>query len=92
MDISKERTTKNNREKTIACITFNEAWNKATKTVPAGHNNVFHTFIYPRSTNSSYLNLLCIDERNAIQSQNDRSSILIRNHNYWRWYDLVEPW
>lgn len=69
----------------VGCITFDKAWNK--EHIGSGWNTKFHEFIYPRPTNASFLNFLCIEERNATQKRDD----LVNGRNYWRWYDLVKP-
>lgn len=69
----------------VGCINFNihgtgNLWNLD-----------FQGWIYPRSTNNSYLNLMCIDERNATQILDDYQRVNRVSRYFWRFYDLVRP-
>lgn len=89
----------------IGCITFNVPY--SVRGGDNGNYNLFNGIVFEEKnrtqSNTHWLNILCMDERNAAQSQDDTNTVYRdpdrRTHanrypvtqNFWRWYDLTTP-
>lgn len=84
----------------IGCITFNVRYSVSGG--DSGNYALFNNTIYPDKNNEKrnihWINLLCMDERNALQSQADSHTVYrganntnAVTQNFWRWYDLATP-